>query len=306
MTAGRRAARAQRAVARHLRHVALAALAARSRGRRGGPATRPRPRWVALLVLAGLRLPRAALLAGGAGAGGRRRRATPGWRPSTRPGRGCDPGQRVAGPRTPAHPAAARAVRLQRRGARWPAAARRGARLLLRLGRGRRLAARRGAGRRGALSGYLRRPPPARGAGFDVRAYQRRRGHRRRGAGHRGPRSPAAGAGGRPGRSTGRGSAPGGRSPTGCSPPAAALAEGMVLGQDERIDQAVRDEFRASGLAHVLAVSGQNVMLLAALALPLLAAAGRGPPGAPGRGHRADRALRAAGRAPGRRCSGPG
>ena len=50
----------------------------------------------------------------------------------------------------------------------------------------------------------------------------------------------------------------------------------MVLGQDEQIDQATRDEFRASGLAHVLAVSGQNVMLLAALALPLLAAAGVG------------------------------
>ena len=39
----------------------------------------------------------------------------------------------------------------------------------------------------------------------------------------------------------------------------------------------MRDEFRASGLAHLLAVSGQNVMLLAALALPLLVAAGAGP-----------------------------
>ena len=38
----------------------------------------------------------------------------------------------------------------------------------------------------------------------------------------------------------------------------------------------MRDEFRASGLAHVLAVSGQNVMLLAALALPLLALTGLG------------------------------
>ncbi len=48
----------------------------------------------------------------------------------------------------------------------------------------------------------------------------------------------------------------------------------MVLGQDERIDPAVVEDFRDSGLAHLLAVSGQNVMLLAALALPLLAAAG--------------------------------
>ena len=60
----------------------------------------------------------------------------------------------------------------------------------------------------------------------------------------------------------------------GLSPPRAALARGMVLGQDEAIAPAVRDDFRASGLSHVLAVSGQNVMLLAALALPLLAATG--------------------------------
>ena len=57
------------------------------------------------------------------------------------------------------------------------------------------------------------------------------------------------------------------------------LARGMVLGQDEAIDEGVRQDFRDSGLAHLLAVSGQNVMLLAALALPLLAAAGLGPRG---------------------------
>jgi competence protein ComEC len=56
----------------------------------------------------------------------------------------------------------------------------------------------------------------------------------------------------------------------------AALLRGMVLGQDERISEAVREDFRASGLAHLLAVSGQNVMLLAALALPLLIFAGCG------------------------------
>jgi competence protein ComEC len=59
----------------------------------------------------------------------------------------------------------------------------------------------------------------------------------------------------------------------------AALLRGMVLGQDEAIDRTVRDEFRASGLGHILAVSGQNVMLLAALALPALTAAGLGAPG---------------------------
>jgi competence protein ComEC len=65
----------------------------------------------------------------------------------------------------------------------------------------------------------------------------------------------------------------------GMSPDDAALARGMVLGQDERIAESVRQDFRDSGLAHLLAVSGQNVMLLAALALPLLAAAGLGPHG---------------------------
>ena len=57
----------------------------------------------------------------------------------------------------------------------------------------------------------------------------------------------------------------------------AALALGMVLGEDEEIDSATRDDWRDAGLAHLLAVSGQNVMLLMALALPLLVAAGLGP-----------------------------
>ena len=50
----------------------------------------------------------------------------------------------------------------------------------------------------------------------------------------------------------------------------------MVLGEDERIDPLLRDDFRRSGLAHLLAVSGQNVMLLCALAAPLLGGAGLG------------------------------
>ena len=62
----------------------------------------------------------------------------------------------------------------------------------------------------------------------------------------------------------------------GLDPPEAALARGMVLGQDERLSAAARDDFQRSGLAHILAASGQNVMLLAALALPLLAAVGLG------------------------------
>jgi competence protein ComEC len=54
----------------------------------------------------------------------------------------------------------------------------------------------------------------------------------------------------------------------------AALARGFVLGQDDRIDPATIVDFRRSGLAHLLAVSGQNVVLLALLAIPLLAALG--------------------------------
>ena len=60
----------------------------------------------------------------------------------------------------------------------------------------------------------------------------------------------------------------------GLPPREAALLRGMVLGQDERLSEEVRDEFRASGLAHLLAVSGQNVMLLATLALGAAALAG--------------------------------
>jgi competence protein ComEC len=54
----------------------------------------------------------------------------------------------------------------------------------------------------------------------------------------------------------------------------AELARGFVLGADERIDPRTEEDFRRSGLAHLLAVSGQNVTLLALLALPLLAAFG--------------------------------
>lgn len=58
--------------------------------------------------------------------------------------------------------------------------------------------------------------------------------------------------------------------------PQAALLRGMTLGQDEGLTERTRDDFRASGLAHVLAASGANIALLIALALPLLAWAGAG------------------------------
>lgn len=53
----------------------------------------------------------------------------------------------------------------------------------------------------------------------------------------------------------------------------AALAAGFVLGQDEDIDPVTEENFRRSGLSHLLAVSGQNVMLLILLgSLPLVVA----------------------------------
>ena len=60
----------------------------------------------------------------------------------------------------------------------------------------------------------------------------------------------------------------------GMPPREAELARGFVLGQDDEIDDRTVEDFRRSGLAHLLAVSGQNVMLLALLASLLLAAFG--------------------------------
>ena len=54
----------------------------------------------------------------------------------------------------------------------------------------------------------------------------------------------------------------------------AALARGFVLGEDDRIDQRTRDDFQRSNLTHLLAVSGENVILLCVLAWPLLAMLG--------------------------------
>ena len=63
----------------------------------------------------------------------------------------------------------------------------------------------------------------------------------------------------------------------GLPPAQAALARGLVLGQDHALAPAVREDFRAAGLGHLLAASGQNVLLLIALALPVAAALGLGP-----------------------------
>ncbi len=49
-----------------------------------------------------------------------------------------------------------------------------------------------------------------------------------------------------------------------------ALFAGLVLGDDRDQDVGTVDDFRATGLSHLLAVSGQNVAFVLALALPLL------------------------------------
>jgi competence protein ComEC len=56
--------------------------------------------------------------------------------------------------------------------------------------------------------------------------------------------------------------------------PEAALLRGFLLGEDDRIAPATVDDFKRSGLAHLLAVSGDTVMLLALLAVALLGVLG--------------------------------
>jgi competence protein ComEC len=62
----------------------------------------------------------------------------------------------------------------------------------------------------------------------------------------------------------------------GLPPAEAALLRGMALGQDEALPPDLREAFRAAGLSHLVAASGQNVMLLAALVLAVAAAGGAG------------------------------
>jgi competence protein ComEC len=62
----------------------------------------------------------------------------------------------------------------------------------------------------------------------------------------------------------------------GLPPTAAGLLRGMVLGQDDALPDDVREDFRAAGLSHLVAASGTNVILLAALAMGVGTAMGLG------------------------------
>ena len=59
----------------------------------------------------------------------------------------------------------------------------------------------------------------------------------------------------------------GGAAATGLDGERRAVVEGVVLGDEGGLTQELRDRFRASGLYHLLAVSGQNVVLVAGGAL---------------------------------------
>jgi competence protein ComEC len=150
--------------------------------------------------------------------------------------------------------------------------AERGTRLLARLPRDFDLPAAAGPGAELRLSGGFRRPQAGR-SDFDFAALLRRRGiagelivDRVRLTGGR--------RGGLRGTIDGiRARAMAGVA-AGLPPALGALGQGMALGADEAVPDSVRADFRAAGLGHVLAASGQNVMLLIALAIPLLAAAG--------------------------------
>jgi competence protein ComEC len=60
----------------------------------------------------------------------------------------------------------------------------------------------------------------------------------------------------------------------GVPPREAALARGFVLGEDDELDPTTKEDFVRAGLSHLTAVSGENVTLLALLAMPVLAAFG--------------------------------
>jgi competence protein ComEC len=62
----------------------------------------------------------------------------------------------------------------------------------------------------------------------------------------------------------------------GVPPPVREVLQGMVLGDDEGIDEGLAEAFRRSGLMHIMAVSGENVVLVCALLGAVLGALGLG------------------------------
>ncbi len=117
------------------------------------------------------------------------------------------------------------------------------------------------------LTGEIRLPRTPDDGGFDERQWLRRQGvhvvvhaERFRVVGRRGG---LAGVADRLRARLARSMAPGLRGER------RAVLAGVVLGEDEGLSEELRDRFRASGLYHLLAVSGQNVALVAGGALLL-------------------------------------
>ncbi|MGE5689501.1 MAG: ComEC/Rec2 family competence protein [Pseudomonadota bacterium] len=121
------------------------------------------------------------------------------------------------------------------------------------------------------LVAALREPrPPA--DGFDERAWLERQGVHVVAKGGRwrmvGRRGGVAGAADRLRARLARSIAPG------LGGERRALVAGIVLGEDEALSDGLRDAFRASGLYHLLAVSGSNVGVVVGAALGIATAAG--------------------------------
>ena len=72
----------------------------------------------------------------------------------------------------------------------------------------------------------------------------------------------------------------------------AGVVEGVVLGEDAGLSDELRRRFRAAGLYHLLAVSGQNVAVVAGSALVLAWLVGRSAASRRARGARCDRRVR--------------
>jgi competence protein ComEC len=239
----------------HPRHVALAAAATGIALAPAPTVTRLATAGVLAAALSLLTAPRAAVfgaaaLLAGAVAGDARIAAV------DSAGEGLDPGDRVEG--------RAHLLSVPRAGpfgssaeARMSSGHARDARLLVRFPRDARPAPGAGIGAEVRLAGSVRPVKPAAEGEFDLAAYLRRRGlageldaERLEVTGRR--RGGMAGVIDAMRRRAEDGIA------GGLSPGSLALARGMVLGQDEAIDPAVRDDFRASGLAHVLTYQHQD------------------------------------------------
>lgn len=50
-------------------------------------------------------------------------------------------------------------------------------------------------------------------------------------------------------------------------PPLAGVAQGMITGSRDSLDRALRDDFNATGLSHLIVISGSNITLLAAIVI---------------------------------------